>query len=718
LIAYLDGWYGEEHDGPRFFRWMQPRACCRLDALPASEQRWLSVTAAPPPGDALPVLVVSANGRTVGSRTVRPGTSRYLFPLDPLGASGEAKVGLEVDRCFTPPGDPRSLGLMVRDIDVVNLAALDTPLFAEGWHELEEHEYFAFRWMGLESRVLLPAHLRRSRRFLALPVCTELEDASQTLTLLASDAAGPQAGPPRVLAEIPLLHHWHVYQLPLAPAARAAGTETPAGPEPLDLTLRLDRLLPVRLHPSDPRDLGVRVGTPELHDDARRYSRFRAFYDFLRSGTVGGGAETRQPVESPDDPAPRIGQPAQNEDEGDPLPAGGEGWHPWEFQEHIPFRWMKREARVVLTGRRRRGRRYITMPVFSEFDDLSQVLTISAGDKKVASWPLVYKWASYSCALPSADAGDLDLIFRLNKVVPPEYHPMEPRELGIHVGPLGLHDDESRHERARFVYENAVTNQRELESGATLLSSFPLNLGIDVYGRCNIKPPCVYCMWGPMKALEGDAADAVVDERTLEQYGPFFSAARSLLNCSFGEPLLHPRLEAMLDLLARADKTAELSTNGQAFTPRTVRALAGRRLFLYVSLDAASRETYARLRNDRWDDVVTGLMCLREARRRAAGLPKLFVVFIPMRANLQDLEACFKLCRMVDANALALRPLLYQVGTGMAADRGGYHYDYDRELLGRDETHAVLKDAARYAGQYGVHLLNQFDFGIERPAAT
>jgi MoaA/NifB/PqqE/SkfB family radical SAM enzyme len=355
-------------------------------------------------------------------------------------------------------------------------------------------------------------------------------------------------------------------------------------------------------------------------------------------------------------------------------------------------------------------------PVYSDYDDLSQVVTVSTGGN-VTELPLVHKWGYYSFDFRQEAGQELEIAFHVNKLMPAiNRHPTDTRTLSVRVGPLMFHDDESRHERVRFTYENAVLNLREFLAGATTLTSFPLDLGIDLFGKCNIKPACVYCPWDGTKNSEGENTNVVVDERTLEEYGPFFHAARALVNCSFGEPLLHSRLAQILDFTARHEKVVELSTNGQAFTPATVTALAGKPVVLYVSLDAASAEVYGRLRNDRWHEVVTGLTFLREARRRANGLPKLNMVFMPMRANLRDLEAYFRLCRMVDADLLVLRPLNYGENADMTADRGGYHFVYARELLSLDELQAVGEQCEEYSARYDVLVGNQFDFGkIKQP---
>jgi sulfatase maturation enzyme AslB (radical SAM superfamily) len=342
-------------------------------------------------------------------------------------------------------------------------------------------------------------------------------------------------------------------------------------------------------------------------------------------------------------------------------------------------------------------------------------MTITANGRAVMHLGLARYWNYYTFEVPASRDDDVALTFRLNKALPSSYHPDDSRiDLGARVGAFEFHDDELRRQRTEALHENAVLNRAELEAGSTVLASFPLNLGIDLYGKCNIKPPCVYCWWDQCKSLEGEDVNAIVDDRTLLEYGPFFDAAQSLINCSFGEPLLHPRLAEIARLLGTRDKVAEIATNGQAFTPATVGALAGQPILLYISLDAASPEVYGRLRNDRWHEVVAGLTFLREARRRANGLPKVRMVFMPMRANLGDLEAYFRLCRMVEAEALVLRPLNYAENTSIRAERGGYQFDYERELLNREEIEAVCRRAEEYAERYGLWLISQFDFGAPK----
>ena len=699
-IIYRHGWYDEEHDGVSLFRWMSRQAQCRLADLPPAGRAWLRLTAGHDwPAPACPVLSVLVDGRQVGQHAVRGGFTDYLFPL---GEGEAAEVTLVLDRTHTVAGDPRELGIMVRAIEVIDLSRAQAPLDAGGWYEWEQHEYFPFRWMGREAKLVVPSHLVQRGRFAAVPAYTDIDDLSQVLTV-STDT--------QVLAEMPLLHGWHAYDFDL----RAGQSDAVGGPaSTLELTFRASCLLPAVWHPGDPRDLSVRVGELEVHDDKRRHLKTRTLLNAARDWfTQPSSSAPVSKAGAFDRFSPLV---SANRDVDAYMPEGGEGWHGWEFQDYIPFRWLQSEGTISVPAAVRRGRRFCVFPLYSDYDDLSQVLTLSSGGH-TTELRLVNGWGYYSFAVPPESNGDLQITLRANKLLPAaNRHPDDDRILSVRLGPLMFHDDQARHERKRFFYENAVLNHRELMAGRTRLQSFPLDLGIDLYGKCNVKPACVYCPWDGTKQVEGEYAGVVVDETTLEEYGAFFQAARTLVNCSFGEPLLHPRLGEILELLARHDKVLEISTNGQAFTSRTVRALAGKPVLLYVSLDAASPAAYERLRNDRWHEVIAGLTFLREARRRANGLPKLNMVFMPMRANLTDLEGFFKLCRMVDADLLVLRPLNWLENPTAVADRAGYHFEYARELLSVEELEAVAEQCDEYGEKYEVLVANQFDFGrVKKP---
>ena len=398
-----------------------------------------------------------------------------------------------------------------------------------------------------------------------------------------------------------------------------------------------------------------------------------------------------------------------------------EGFFSPEDDRTLPFRWMSKRAVLALPAEELRGHEYLSLWIFSDFANFSQRISLALDGRPLDEFPLMFGWASYSVRLGTPGThgnGPGELVFSLNKVYPAKYHPGDGRELGARLGPLAFHDDEVKHKDAKFFLDNAILNDREMRQGKTHLASYPTNVGIDIWGRCNIKPHCVYCTWDAMKILEGDNVECVVDDKTLESYGPFFKSARQLVNCSIGEPLLSPRFQEILDLCQRHGKTAEISTNGQAFTRRTIQALAGKPVRLYVSLDAATKETYAKIRNDNWDEIVPNLMLLNEERKKAGSVLKIYMVFIPMKVNRGDLEAYFRLCRDIEADSLVLRPLLNLGDPKIEIDRGGYHFNYKDEMLSWEEVQEIFHLSDLYARKYGVFVYNQFDFGLQPKHAS
>jgi hypothetical protein len=275
------------------------------------------------------------------------------------------------------------------------------------------------------------------------------------------------------------------------------------------------------------------------------------------------------------------------------------------------------------------------------------------------------------------------------------------------------HDDAQRHAQVRRQQANRIRNSEELLAGAVRLRSTPPKLGIDLEGRCNINPPCVYCEWDWNKGLEGDNAQVPFDLAKLRAQGGIFDNSSELINCSIGEPFMIRDIDAVLDAFGRSGKLFEASTNGQILTSANVRRLLGRHIHLYVSLDAATAGTYARLRNGRFESVVDNVQRLIDAKGGPGSLPLVFLVFMPMRANLHEVDAFVELAAELQVDRLALRPLNASEGTNLVWDRGGYHFDYQRELLPFEELVRVSGRVAELCRAFGVQLSNQLSFGGE-----
>jgi hypothetical protein len=384
-------------------------------------------------------------------------------------------------------------------------------------------------------------------------------------------------------------------------------------------------------------------------------------------------------------------------------PAGG--FYEEESDGVTCFRWMRRAAALALEPTDEE--RFVELSVLSELGDLSQELHASGGGVE-ATLPLPRGWSRLSIIVP---AGTRSIALDVGRIFPRSFHPGDDRELVVRVQEPRVHADPHRHRAVSRQHANAVLNQREMLAGAIELCSTPVSLGIDLHGACNVNPPCVFCEWDAMKALEGDNARTRFTPADLAAYGALYDHAAVLVNCSIGEPFMMHDLDALLDTFGRDAKTVEMSTNGQILTERTIAALLGRDIHLYVSIDAAHAETYARLRNDGFGRVIANVRRLVEAKGGRGRLPFVYLVFMPMMANAGELPDFVHLCADLAVDALVLRPLNPETTAAVRWTRAGYTFHYRRELPGFDELIRLSGEADELCRSVGVPLANQLDFG-------
>lgn len=535
--------------------------------------------------------------------------------------------------------------------------------FAEGFHGPEAEKGVPFRWMTSRARLRLPAV--GAPAFVELWLRCHFSDLSQKLDVSTGDAAAQS---------LELAYGWNVVSVALAPGADA-------------MLLQTNKVFPQDAHPGDGRELALQVRPPLLHTDAARHAR--AAERHARS--VGNLREMlSSPLAAYLVTAREVRFAA--------------GFHSHEIDEGLPFHWMARRGRLSFPAQD--GERFLELWIRSAFRDLTQRVRLTGG----AEFALVPGWNTVSVAVPAGAEGvDLEAAV----LWPAEQHANDRRELSLQVRVPLLHAEGARHAHVLRQHENRVLNFEEMLEGALELRSTPPKLGIDMTGTCNIKPPCVYCAWDLSKEREADNVNLPFNLDTLAEYGAFFENSTELVNCSIGEPFMMKDVDPLLDAFGNRGKVLEVTTNGQILTDTNIRKLLGRNVHLYVSLDASTPETYAKLRNARFQQVVDNVRRLVEAKGGPGNLPLIYMVFMPMRANVHEAADFVGLCADLRVDRLVLRPLNASEGTDLRWDRAGYNYDYQKELLPFDELVRVSGRVAELCGRLGVELSDQMDFGGE-----
>lgn len=383
----------------------------------------------------------------------------------------------------------------------------------------------------------------------------------------------------------------------------------------------------------------------------------------------------------------------------------GAGFHDLEGVGLDGFTWMSERGTIDFEADA--APRFLEFEVFCEFYDLSQRLTARTSETAL-ELKLTRGWNRISLGVP-VDSESVEL--ETNKLYPREFYPGDPRALSVRYRLPRLHRDTERHRHVALQHANTVLNRQEMLDGEHFLKSTAPALGIDMYGVCNVKPACVYCEWDFSKAQEGDYVDAPFDSSLLEEWGAFFDNSKDLINCSIGEPFMMKNFDELMDIFGDRGKFLEITTNGQILTDKNIDKLLGRNIDLYISLDAGTPETYAKVRNDRFDDILVNLRRLIQAKGGSGQLPRINLVFMPMQVNVHELEDFIEICADLDVDRMILRPLNYSEITNLDWERGGYHFSYRKELLPFDVLARTSAQAAHLARKYGVEISDQMDFG-------
>jgi MoaA/NifB/PqqE/SkfB family radical SAM enzyme len=351
---------------------------------------------------------------------------------------------------------------------------------------------------------------------------------------------------------------------------------------------------------------------------------------------------------------------------------------------------------------------YLLCAIESNFPN-PQRIAVFAGERQVAEWILTRGRAWYALAVPE---GAEQVTFRLSALLPPDLKDNDPRPLGVKIYSLRRVGAVEVAEKIPTRENNRRLNDAELWTGRAALRSYPQRLGVDLHGKCNIVPRCVYCPWDRAKATEGAAQHAVVATDTFLAYGPFFENAYHLTNCSIGEPLLSPRIGEVLNEFARREMFLEITTNGLVFDACERALVLGRRIRLYVSLDAATSTTYARLRTDAFDAVCDNVRGLCEAKRDHGGLPEVMLVFIPVKMNLGEAVAFVDLAKALGVDHAVIRPL--ELTFGMPeVERAGVTFRYKDQILPASVQARAVQAMQARGREIGQSVLSQTDFGAE-----
>ncbi len=235
--------------------------------------------------------------------------------------------------------------------------------------------------------------------------------------------------------------------------------------------------------------------------------------------------------------------------------------------------------------------------------------------------------------------------------------------------------------------------------GATVQDG-PRVVFIEATNHCNLRCqtcPRTYFQLEPPKTLAYDEFVAIA--------GQFPAMRRALLH-GIGEPLLNRQLPEMIRYLKQRQVEVIINSNGTRLTPAWQAALVDCGLDEFrCSIDAASEETYARIRGaNLLPKLVAGLEGLVKTRASAGSpTPRISIWCVATRENLAELPGLIRLAARAGVREVYIQRLVY-----FARDSEKQFGMARRELaiFGKDQAleEEALQACTQLSAELGIEL--------------
>src|SRR3989442_6830427 len=206
----------------------------------------------------------------------------------------------------------------------------------------------------------------------------------------------------------------------------------------------------------------------------------------------------------------------------------------------------------------------------------------------------------------------------------------------------------------------------------------PRSLYRETTNRCDSK--CQTCI-RPFRALEPPADLTLERVKGIVEQFPVLD--RVVLH-GIGEPLLNREIFEIIAYLKTRGPTVLFNSDAIGLTAQRAPRLVESGLDEYrVSMDAATRDTYRRLRGvDQFDRVVANVRRLVQLEReRARSTPRVSLWFTASRANLDELPAFVRLAAGLGVAEVYVQRLAFN-GLGLATAENALHGRLHRQEQG------------------------------------
>ena len=243
-------------------------------------------------------------------------------------------------------------------------------------------------------------------------------------------------------------------------------------------------------------------------------------------------------------------------------------------------------------------------------------------------------------------------------------------------------------------HANRLASVSARDGGLTRLAARPQWFMIETTSHCNLK--CVMCPHGHDAMPNKSDLDTSQFSKTFD----FLALADRMQLFGTGEPLMSA---AFWDILESMDPQTEtevsINSNGTLLTSERIdRLLRSPLSWISISLDAATAQTYRRIRGADFDLVISRVKDLvreRNARRSARRL-RIFINMTLMRANIEEFPRFVELAADLGVDGVQVNQLLWhREHCTWELQKNDWTFVYRDQLLGTSVE--VANDCIRRA---------------------
>jgi len=229
-------------------------------------------------------------------------------------------------------------------------------------------------------------------------------------------------------------------------------------------------------------------------------------------------------------------------------------------------------------------------------------------------------------------------------------------------------------------HANRLASVSARDGGLTRLAARPQWFMIETTSHCNLK--CVMCPHGH----DAMPSKSHLDTSRFSKSFDFLAMADRLQLFGTGEPLLSEAFWEILESMdPDTDTEVSINSNGTLLTPdRIDRLLRSPLSWISISLDAATPETYRRIRGADFDLVIARVKDLireRNARQSPRRL-RVFINMTLMRANIEEFPRFVELAADLGVDGVQVNQLLWhKEHCTWEIQKGDWSFVYRDQLL-------------------------------------